>query len=422
MTTDRRTFLKLAASLGLVMTSPGVLPQRGWADEVRFAGPFLVTIHASGGWDPTLLCDPKGRETAADDDPVNRYATGDIGSVGDIRYAPLAGHREFFERFASQLLVVNGIDAGTNSHDTGTRHIWSGGMDAEMPSIGALAAAAAPTRPALAFLSNGGYDVTRDLVASTRLPDVGAIAEISYPHRLDPNSPTSTLFTDAGLDRIAQARQERLQRQHEAETLPRQIQAMELLMASRMGDNELSELLAWLPATLDNSNNPLIRQAQVAVAAFRAGLSISANLVIGGFDTHGNHDQNHEPAMQRVVAGITALMNEAERQGIADRLVVAVGSDFARTPWYNETNGKDHWSVTSMMFMGPGIRGGRVIGATDARQSPLTIDPSTLAVSEAGIRITPGHVHHSLRELLGFGENPVVEPFRVQGSAIPLFS
>ncbi|MBU6162211.1 MAG: DUF1501 domain-containing protein, partial [Myxococcales bacterium] len=96
--------------------------------------------------------------------------------------------------------------------------------------------------------------------------------------------------------------------------------------------------------------------------------------------------------------------------------------DFARTPWYNETNGKDHWSVTSMMFMGPGIRGGRVIGATDARQSPLTIDPSTLAVSEAGIRITPGHVHHSLRELLGFGENPVVEPFRVQGSAIPLFS
>lgn len=422
MTTDRRTFLKLAASLGLVLTAPTVLPRRGWADEERFAGPFLITVHASGGWDPTVLCDPKGRETEADDDPVNRYATGDIGTVGDIRFAPLAGHREFFERFGSQLLVVNGIDAGTNSHDTGTRHIWSGTMDAEMPSIGALAAATAPTRPALAFLSNGGYDVTSDLVAPTRLPDVGAIAEISYPHRLDPNEPASVLFTDAGLDRIEQARNERLHRRHEAETLPRQIQSMELLMASRMGDNELSVLLGYLPATLDNTNNPLIRQAQVAIAAFRAGLSISANLVIGGFDTHGNHDQNHEPAMQRVVAGITSIMNEAERQGIADKVVIAVGSDFARTPWYNETNGKDHWSVTSMMFMGPGIRGGRVVGATDARQSPLTIDPATLALSESGVRITPGHVHHSLRELLGFSDNPLVEPFRVQGSPIPLFT
>jgi hypothetical protein len=420
MRMDRRSFMKLAASLGVVFSAP-LGARRAWAEGERFEGPYLITVHASGGWDPTLLCDPKGRANELEEDPVNHYFTDDIVEVGPFRAAPLEGHQTFFERFRDQLLVINGIDCGTNSHDTGTRHIWSGAMDAEMPAIGALAAATAPTRPALAFLSNGGYDATAELVASTRLPDVGAITEIAYPHRLDPAAPASVLFTDTGFDRLAQARAERLTRQHDHETLPREQQSMDLLLASRLGDNELTQMLEFLPTTLDNSNNPLRRQAQVAMASFRAGLSISANLVIGGYDTHGNHDQSHEPAMRNIVAGLTAIMDEAERQGIADRVVLVVGSDFARTPWYNETNGKDHWSITSMMFLGAGIRGGRVIGATDPRQSALSVDPTTLAVSESGVRITPGSIHQSLRQLLNLENNPIVDPFRVEGDAMPLF-
>jgi len=125
--------------------------------------------------------------------------------------------------------------------------------------------------------------------------------------------------------------------------------------------------------------------------------------------------------MRNIVAGLTAIMDEAERQGIADRVILVVGSDFARTPWYNETNGKDHWSITSMMFLGAGIRGGRVIGATDPRQSALSVDPASLAVSESGVRITPGSIHQSLRLLLNLENNPIVDPFRVEGDAMPLF-
>ena len=34
----------------------------------RHGGPYWLTIHAGGGWDPTLLCDPKGITSA--DDPA----------------------------------------------------------------------------------------------------------------------------------------------------------------------------------------------------------------------------------------------------------------------------------------------------------------------------------------------------------------
>lgn len=421
----RRDFLRLASIAGLTVAGP-TAPMIARASGERFQGPWLVTVHAGGGWDPTLLCDPKGRASEAEADPVNRYFTGDIQEVGPFRLAPLEGNREFFTRWGSQLLVLNGLDAQTNSHDTGTRHVWSGSMTADMPSIGALNAVKVDRRPALAFLSNGGYDVTAGVIAATRLPSVDAINEIAFPTRLDANEAGSVPWNPAIADRLAQARQARLQRQMATTThshLPRTRDAMELLMAARTGDNEIADLVRFLPEQLADNQNALRRQAQVAMASFRAGLSVSASLTLGGYDTHGNHDASHQPRMQALVSGLNAILEEADRQGIADRIILVVGSDFARTPWYNETNGKDHWSITSMLFLGPGIRGNRVVGATDFRQGALQVDPTTLAtVEQGGLRVTPGHVHQALRRLLQIADHPVVAPFRVDGAPLPLFA
>jgi uncharacterized protein (DUF1501 family) len=195
---------------------------------------------------------------------------------------------------------------------------------------------------------------------------------------------------------------------------------MSALYLARTSDNELARLTEALPGELDNGDNPLKRQSQLAVASFKAGLSISANLTIGGFDTHGNHDQNHIPRLQRVLAGVDFLWDEAERQGIAGELVVMVGSDFGRTPGYNDNNGKDHWSITSVMLMGKGIRGDRVVGATDERHRPMTVDPTTLAVSDDGVRIEPKHIHRALRRLAGVEESEVARNFYVSGEDLPI--
>ncbi|MCA9661301.1 MAG: DUF1501 domain-containing protein, partial [Myxococcales bacterium] len=118
-----------------------------------------------------------------------------------------------------------------------------------------------------------------------------------------------------------------------------------------------------------------------------------------------NHDQSHIPRLVQLLQMIDFLWQEAETQGVADRLTVLVGSDFGRTPRYNDGNGKDHWSVTSMMLMGAGIPGNKVIGATDEGHNPLTVNTSSLAVDPGGIRVEPKHVHKSLRRLAGIDDN-----------------
>ena len=80
--------------------------------------------------------------------------------------------------------------------------------------------------------------------------------------------------------------------------------------------------------------------------------------------------------MAKLLHAADFIMEEATRAGIRDRVGLVIGSDFGRTPKYNAGNGKDHWPITSMMMMGAGIRGNRVIGATDEERRPVTVDPA----------------------------------------------
>lgn len=396
---QRRDFFKLAGLAGF-----SVIPfasADGTNPSLReYTGRFFVLVNAAGGWDPTLLCDPKGRVTENDPDPVNMYFVDEILTAGNIRYAPVGANQAFFDKYYQQLLVLNGVDMQTNGHDSGARNCWSGSLNEGFPSFGAFVAANAGQTLPMSYLSFGGYDETAGVVARTRSGNVNALQRLAYPERINTNDENSTFHSAKALELIEATRKEREQSQLAAQRLPKLRNAMSLLFAGRTGANELKMLQEYLPDQLSNVN--LERQAQLALAAYRAGISVAVNINTGGFDTHGNHDAQHIPRLQTLLEGVDFLWEEAARQGVADKMVVVVGSDFGRTPGYNDGQGKDHWSIGSYLLMGSGITGNRVIGATDDRQAPRNIDPGSLAVSDGGTRLHPEHVHAALRQLAGF--------------------
>ena len=147
----RRTLLKALTGIGMA----GVLPMSLTRPALgATADKFLITISATGGWDPTALIDPKGNTPRADGlGPINTYSASAIKSAGNLAYAPYpsmieepaiesAGHFDtFFNKHADRLLVINGIDTQTNGHDSGRRFVWSGKLEEGYPTIAALAAA-----------------------------------------------------------------------------------------------------------------------------------------------------------------------------------------------------------------------------------------------------------------------------------------
>ena len=145
------------------------------------------------------------------------------------------------------------------------------------------------------------------------------------------------------------------------------------------------------------------RQAQLAVLAFKSGVAVSADLWLGGFDTHTFHDPDHEWLLGNLTDGVDYLWEYAERHGVANRMVVVMGSDFGRTNFYNAEQGKDHWPIGSFIVMEKNQRWtGRAVGETDGLHFAQRINPRTLRRDDTGGTIIyPKHVHKALRRYLG---------------------
>jgi uncharacterized protein (DUF1501 family) len=172
------------------------------------------------------------------------------------------------------------------------------------------------------------------------------------------------------------------------------------------------------------------KQAYVALRSFQAGLSVSANLILNGWDTHSKNDLYQTNKMWVLFRALTYIKDAAEQLGIADQLNIVVGSDFGRTPHYSATgnpeSGKDHHSVTSWMTMlwhQNRDAGLRVVGATTDGILPRALDDQ-LNVTDAatGTILTPALLHKNLRGIAGISGSMVDTAFPLSGTELPVWS
>ncbi len=65
--------------------------------------------------------------------------------------------------------------------------------------------------------------------------------------------------------------------------------------------------------------------------------------------------------------GYTSLIEELHERGLYENTIVVASGEFGRTPKINPAGGRDHWPQCWSVLMGGGpIKGGQVVGASDA--------------------------------------------------------
>jgi uncharacterized protein (DUF1501 family) len=446
----RRRFMKVAGIAGLSVMAPLALRDRdARAGNMKYGGPYWIMVNAGGGWDATMLTDPKGG-TMGDKSSVDQaYAAGTEGHAGpEIQYAPISyssngtlvqSAQKFWDAHHQRMLVLNGVDTTTNNHDAGSRTTWSGQLTEGFPSFAAMVAASASTaQPVpLAYVSNGGYDVTAGILSLTRVGSPDSLNRLAFTNEADPsNAKTDYYHTLNTATRIQAAQSGRIQALAQHQSLPKVASAMNTLYLSRESNSGLAALGQELKGVNLVSTNDfpdlmgagglndltgLMQQAQLALLCFKAGVAVSANLNFGGFDTHSNNDQQQERQLMVLLRGLDYLFNEIDAMGLTNEVYVLVGSDFSRTPYYNAGNGKDHWNITSMMFAGPKIAGDRVLGGTDATFTSIPLDASSLKPSAGGVRIQTTDVHVALRRLAGLTGSALDTEFPLPPSVMPIF-
>jgi len=261
----------------------------------------------------------------------------------------------------------------------------------------------------LAFLTFGNYSSTGNLVALARVPYLNSLNRLANADGVQ-GSARNPYHDDFVSERIERALQSQMQSRLLKRRLPRVERSQNMLYAAQLNSKALQRVTPFVPKS--SPKERLSRQADIALASFKAGVCVSANLTIGQFDSHSNNDRDQMKLIPELLAGVDYLLKKSEELQIRDKLVVIIQSEMGRTPTYNDNQGKDHWSIGSAMFIGAGIKGNRVVGATDEKQFVVAVDPQTLSIDEHnGTQIRPEHVHESLREFAGISQHAYSKSF-----------
>ncbi|WP_439631746.1 DUF1501 domain-containing protein [Gemmata sp.] len=135
----------------------------------------------------------------------------------------------------------------------------------------------------------------------------------------------------------------------------------------------------------------------------------------GGFDVHTNAFpamRDHGDVMDPALA---ALISDLAETGLLKKTMIVVLSEFGRTPKINPQAGRDHHpGVFSCLFAGGGVKGGQVIGSSDA---------DAMLPKDRPVKVS--HLHASICHALGIDPNkevmtPLQRPMKLVDSGKPV--
>jgi uncharacterized protein (DUF1501 family) len=135
----------------------------------------------------------------------------------------------------------------------------------------------------------------------------------------------------------------------------------------------------------------------------------------GGWDMHRDCFEAMPERGAALDQALSALLADLEAKGLLGSTVVALATEFGRTPKINENAGRDHHpGAFTCLLAGGGIRGGRVHGASDKDGFSATTD-----------RVSVQDFSATIAQALGLPldkefTSPSGRPFKVAGGGKPI--
>lgn len=95
------------------------------------------------------------------------------------------------------------------------------------------------------------------------------------------------------------------------------------------------------------------------------------------WDTHDNNFKVLKTTLlPQFDAAISTLFRDLSDRGLLDTTTVVITGEFGRTPRINKNAGRDHWGPAfTVLLGGGGIKGGVVVGSSDARAERPAVNP-----------------------------------------------
>jgi len=409
--------------LGRLMAAGLILPRELFAADS--AQRKFLFIFCAGGWDPTYVFTPFLTDPDVWMDPAGTPA--EAGGIPYLSSAERPAVDDFFSSWGDRTAIINGIEVRNVTHEACRRIIWTGGTDGAADDWAASLAGNSIHSWALPDLVVSGPAFSAKHSSSVILagPD-GQLGKLVTGFALDasdqPASPLSTATTSVVEEFLATRAEALVASAHpgpNSEFAQAYMQALDRLDAVR-------EIGADLSPTLPSDGylhvRDKVRPALELLAQNRSRCVVIQHLGQWdvGWDTHsgiGIQNDHYQFLMEdlNVILGELAVTPTTGGGMLLDEVTVVVLSEMGRSPWINALGGKDHWTFTTAMLIGAGIRGGVVAGEYEAGLVGAPVDLETGLATATGTRLTSMHLGATLAAIAGLDPEllaPGTEPIR----------
>ena len=400
----RRSLLQHAGLAGL--GALGGLPR-----PARAASParHLLFITCRGGWDPTFLFAPLFGATGVDmPTDANPWSVGGLDLV-DGRGRPQT--RAFFERYASLCGVINGMEVRSITHERCRRILLTGSTHGGEDDWAAIIAGETASDLLLPCVVASGPAYTESfqsvvvrLGQSGQLGDLASGAALTSADESHQPLPAATLAPiEAYLHGRLSARAGTSDQ--EARFVQAQLDALERRSDALRALSELS---------LEGVGTGRVRMhehCQPLLSCFERGLSRTALIEHKGVFDLGwdSHSQIEDQAanLEDLFTSLNLIMAELESRSapdggsLLDQTTLIVLSEMGRTPLLNHLGGKDHWTWTSALLIGAGVRGGATVGGWTEELTGLPV-----SLPEGATPPTAAHLGATLLQIAGVDPEP----------------
>jgi uncharacterized protein (DUF1501 family) len=417
-TMTRRSVMKL----GLSATTLLMCPPMTWMAKADPLHPhFLVMLFSDGGWDPTQTLDvhdPLDMTDGIDVDvpqAISGLPPSQIATVGGITYqsnpTTRPGVDAYFQTWAAQTCVVNGIGTRSTSHDQSRQLVLTGSLDPTRADFAVIAAHKNGQDMPLPHLPLSGQSFGGQFAGlSGRLG--GQMSQAIAYNRLDGGPLAVSAPGEAYVEQALE-----WERMHAAAAGSTAVTGK---LDAFHDANGRADKLTRLAGSLNLNTGTGTQLATSLGNAFRSGLTTSVSInPFGGFDTHSDNTQQN-PNWDRVFTYLNAFMTGLSQETgvvaptLLEETTIVLCSEFGRTPELNGDNGKDHHPFTSMVVAGKNVRGGQSVGKTDGDQEGVKVSMASGQPDDAGVVLDVTNMVAGLVTLMGANANdylPTVAPF-----------
>ena len=402
---NRRTFFQaLGALSGSGLVSRFGAGNTALAQVLPQTSRRFIFCYFGGGWDQLLFLDPRdpGIDVARTQTQVN-YAQ--LGSefpqqpvtAGNLTFGPAVHNlepryatRPRLTDFASKIAIVRGLNMGTLGHEVGYRYFLTAqfpqGITARGSSLateltGQMRVNAPMPNLALQIESyNDKYPAAAGALSVNSIDDL--LAVLDRPTALQESDVVEAALAEYE-NRAADCAINLYDRRQLVTNMRHAGNASRSLFTNKVVDK-------FRFATADDAQSQAIRaqygfnrgeaqtpgaRAALAAQAIKLGMSQVVSVSMGlGLDTHGGNNLAHARSLYPGISALAALLDDLSKSDAPpalqalggdkwiDHTTILAFSEFARTPMFNQTNGRDHHLCSSCLLMGAGIKGNQVLG------------------------------------------------------------